>query len=795
MGWHHMLVQRSAGSCGRTAGARSMGESAVRDRRRGDATPLVLVVFRVGRVAGPFDAGGEAADAADRAGGMMAWGLRRGEQRHARAGRRDGRDRAQRRGRVVHRRHGVLIRGARETGLGGDARRRHAPRRRGRASGRGERRRRRVTGRARARRRGRGLGSPPGDRREAAGRSDGGDGRRGGLRGGDARSGLGDGDGSDGLSSAEARRGGMHRAQLTRRKGERGAEAVGRGHEQRASVTRPGQIGERGVVQVADDGEGLLLLRVVDVHRVLRRHGIHDADGIRERGQLVGGAGVDDQVFRVGGRGAQGVEDGRALDGDRGLPMPRQIGDGGFVQAGAGVDVDGVDDVVGGRPGAVQAGRGRRLELAGRGEEEAAVGRKGEAAEEGGEGFVGVEVGVADAQAHAAGQAGRGRGHDGGQGHRGAGGDGATHRVADLGAEGGSTAVRGRGRVHGQGERLRGARGGGSRGADGLADAVLGQGGAVVAQVGRGGAVGRDASAGEVHAGDLVVLGEGELAILGLERVDVHGAVGGLGGDVLVQGIPGDALDVVVVLGDLADDAAVAGAVDAGDVVHAAGDEELSVGGPGQVVDLGAARRTTHGLDAPVLEIVGVILAQAGLHGGIVRGGPQQDIAIVSGRGQQFSYGGWFSDAAGARGRLTARTPSHDVDGLGVLGEGGEVGDLAFVGIGFDSPELSGGEQTWLVSVGEARSGSTLEGEGEGEVLGRGGLRRPWPACPCRRVRSVRSRRADHRRARRPATGPPSWCSSSIYRRRHLALRGVQEGVWSSCRDIRSFVQAGWMVR
>ena len=47
------------------------------------------------------------------------------------------------------------------------------------------------------------------------------------------------------------------------------------------------------------------------------------------------------------------------------------------------------------------------------------------------------------------------------------------------------------------------------------------------------------------------MLGEEWLAIFGLEGVYMDRAVRRLGGYVLVERIPGDALDVVVVVGDL----------------------------------------------------------------------------------------------------------------------------------------------------------------------------------------------------------------------------------------------------
>lgn len=57
-------------------------------------------------------------------------------------------------------------------------------------------------------------------------------------------------------------------------------------------------------------------------------------------------------------------------------------------------------------------------------------------------------------------------------------------------------------------------------------------------------------------AGDLgwlivVAAAECVLAVLGLQRVDVDRAVGGLSGDKLVQRIPGNTLDVMAVLGNL----------------------------------------------------------------------------------------------------------------------------------------------------------------------------------------------------------------------------------------------------
>ena len=52
----------------------------------------------------------------------------------------------------------------------------------------------------------------------------------------------------------------------------------------------------------------------------------------------------------------------------------------------------------------------------------------------------------------------------------------------------------------------------------------------------------------------LVVGSQGILPVLCFQRVNVYGSVGGLGRYVFVQGIPGDALYVVAVLGNLTDE-------------------------------------------------------------------------------------------------------------------------------------------------------------------------------------------------------------------------------------------------
>lgn len=97
-----------------------------------------------------------------------------------------------------------------------------------------------------------------------------------------------------------------------------------------------------------------------------------------------------------------------------------------------------------------------------------------------------------------------------------------------------------------------------------------------------------------------MVVGEGILAILCPEGVDMHRTIGRLCCDVLVQRIPSDALDVVAMFGDLAHKRARRGVVDARNVVHAANDEESGIGGPGKIVDF-RAERPAHVLCSPCL--------------------------------------------------------------------------------------------------------------------------------------------------------------------------------------------------
>ena len=183
----------------------------------------------------------------------------------------------------------------------------------------------------------------------------------------------------------------------------------------------------------------------------------------------------------------------------------------------------------------------------------------------------------------------------------------------------------------------------------------------------------------------------------------MHGAVGRLGSYELVERIPGHALDVVAMLGNLPDhdawmcleDGWVAGpgkgctclgVVYAGNVVHASCDEKLAVGRPGKVVDF-RAHGPAHVLYSPCLFILGSVIAQL-LHGRVFGRDPEQDDAIVAGRGKDLAWE--VSDWTRSLHRVvhTFWSPSHHVHSLRVLREGGQVAHLALLAVGFHLPEL-----------------------------------------------------------------------------------------------------------
>lgn len=114
----------------------------------------------------------------------------------------------------------------------------------------------------------------------------------------------------------------------------------------------------------------------------------------------------------------------------------------------------------------------------------------------------------------------------------------------------------------------------------------------------------------------------------------MYRSIGRLGRNVLVQGVPADALDVMAVLSNLADQSPRAGIVDASNVVHTADDEVYGVGGPGQIVDLSAAG-PTHMLGPPRLLVLELVRAK--VVRGCVAGYPEYHVAVVAGGSQSLA--------------------------------------------------------------------------------------------------------------------------------------------------------------
>jgi hypothetical protein len=77
------------------------------------------------------------------------------------------------------------------------------------------------------------------------------------------------------------------------------------------------------------------------------------------------------------------------------------------------------------------------------------------------------------------------------------------------------------------------------------------------------------------------------------------------------------------------------GVIYAGNVVHAACDEEDAVWGPGQVVDLGADG-PAHGLDPPCLLVFEALL-KVGVRRLVLRRHPQQNVAVIARACEQFT--------------------------------------------------------------------------------------------------------------------------------------------------------------
>lgn len=144
------------------------------------------------------------------------------------------------------------------------------------------------------------------------------------------------------------------------------------------------------------------------------------------------------------------------------------------------------------------------------------------------------------------------------------------------------------------------------------------------------------------------------------DAVDVHRSVATLSSDVFVERIPGDALDVVIVLCDLMHAFAVVHRKDPCAVIGASGDDILASRAPRKIVHLhGRASESCARL--PVLLLVLQVLRSeiTAIRSGVWtrRRGPDDNHPIISGGRDKFAIG----------------APAHNVHSGRVPGEGRDI--------------------------------------------------------------------------------------------------------------------------
>ena len=93
-------------------------------------------------------------------------------------------------------------------------------------------------------------------------------------------------------------------------------------------------------------------------------------------------------------------------------------------------------------------------------------------------------------------------------------------------------------------------------------------------------------------------------------------------------------MNIMAVLGYLSYEGVGADIVDTSHVVHASDDEIVGIRGPCQVVNLGAGR-TKHIFGTPCLLILEPFIAERRVMR--FRGNPENDIAIISSRGENLT--------------------------------------------------------------------------------------------------------------------------------------------------------------
>ncbi len=128
-----------------------------------------------------------------------------------------------------------------------------------------------------------------------------------------------------------------------------------------------------------------------------------------------------------------------------------------------------------------------------------------------------------------------------------------------------------------------------------------------------------------------------------LQAVHVHAAVAALSSDELVERIPGNALDVVIVLRDLSNDMTVLDIDDAGDEIGSTHGQRLAVGAPSHVIEF-LLCGTAHELDSPklLLELTLAFerrgdVAEARLVA--VARHPEEHVTVIAGGCQQLALG------------------------------------------------------------------------------------------------------------------------------------------------------------
>lgn len=138
-----------------------------------------------------------------------------------------------------------------------------------------------------------------------------------------------------------------------------------------------------------------------------------------------------------------------------------------------------------------------------------------------------------------------------------------------------------------------------------------------------------------------------------LQVVHVNASVTALSCDEFVERIPGNALDVVVMFRDLANDVTVLDVDDTRDEIGAADSQRLAIGTPGHIVEF-LLRGTAHEFDSPELLFELALAFEssgdvAEARFAAVAWDPKEDIAVITSGGEQLTLGAEANDIDDAR--------------------------------------------------------------------------------------------------------------------------------------------------